>query len=55
MDFVADQFGDGGKFRILTVVDVFTRQALAVEAGLRLKGENVVAVLDLAPEKPIPC
>jgi putative transposase len=46
MDFVADQFGDGGKFRILTVVDVFTRQALAVEAGLRLKGENVVAVLN---------
>lgn len=46
MDFVADQFGSGGKFRILTVVDVFTRQALAVDAGLRLKGEHVVETLN---------
>jgi len=33
MDFVADEFGRGGKFRVLTVVDVFTRQSLAIEAG----------------------
>jgi len=46
MDFVADEFGRGGKFRVLTVVDVFTRQALATEAGLKLKGENVVEVLN---------
>jgi len=47
MDFVADQFGNGGKFRILTVVDIFTRQALAVDAGHRLKGEHVVEILNL--------
>lgn len=46
MDFVADELGHGGKFRILTVVDVFTRQALAIEAGSRLKGEHVVEVLN---------
>ncbi len=46
MDFVADQFGNGGKFRILTVVDVFSRQALAVDAGLRLRGEHVVETLN---------
>ena len=46
MDFVADEFGGGGKFRILTVVDVFTREALAVHAGHRLKGEHVIEVLN---------
>ena len=46
MDFVAVQLAGGGKFRILTVVDVFTRQAMAVEAGHRLRGEDVVTVLN---------
>ena len=46
IDFVADEFGEGGKFRMLTVVDVFTRQALAVDAGVRLRGENVVETLN---------
>jgi putative transposase len=46
MDFVADEFGEGGKFRMLTVVDVFTRQAMAVDAGIRLRGENVVETLN---------
>lgn len=46
MDFVADQFGNGGKFRILAVVDIFTRQALAVDAGHRLRGEHVVEILN---------
>ena len=46
MDFVADEFGRGGKFRILTVVDVYTRQSLAIEAGIRLKGQDVVQVLN---------
>ena len=46
MDFVADQLANGTKFRVLTVVDVFTREALAIEVGQRLKGEDVVAMLD---------
>ena len=46
MDFVADQLADGTKLRALTVVDVFTREALAIEVGQRLKGEDVVRTLD---------
>ena len=46
MDFVADQLGDGTKFRALTVVDVFTREALAIEVEQRLRGEDVVQTLD---------
>ena len=46
MDFVADQLSDGAKFRALTIVDVFTREALAIEVGSRLRGEHVVAVLN---------
>jgi putative transposase len=46
LDFVADQLADGRKFRELTVVHVYTREALAIEIGPRLRGEDVVATLD---------
>ncbi len=46
MDFVADALSSGSKFRLLTVVDVFSREALAIEVGSRLRGENVVEVLN---------
>jgi len=42
MDFVADQLADGRKLRALTVVDVFTREALCIRVGQRLRGEDVV-------------
>ena len=45
LDFVADQFSDGRRFRALTVVDVFTRECLAIEVGQSLKGHDVVRVL----------
>jgi putative transposase len=45
VDFVADQLEDGRRFRALTVVDVFTRESLAIEAGQSLKGTDVVNVL----------
>ena len=45
VDFVADQLVDGRRFRALTVVDVFTRESLAIEAGQSLKGADVVHVL----------
>jgi putative transposase len=45
MDFVADQTGGGQRFRALTIVDVFTRECLAVEPGKNLGGEDVVRVL----------
>lgn len=46
MDFVADQLADGSKFRSLTIVDVYTREALAIEVGASLRGEHVVATLN---------
>jgi len=42
MDFMADQLGDGAKFGILTVIYLFTRQAVVNEGGSRLRGEYVV-------------
>ena len=46
LDFVHDQLSDGQKIRMLTVVDVFSREALAIEVGRRLRGEPVVEVLN---------
>jgi putative transposase len=46
MDFVADQLQDGTRFRSLTIVDVYTREAVAIEAGQSLKGDDVVRVLN---------
>jgi putative transposase len=46
LDFVSDQLTDGRRFRALTIVDVFTRESLAVEVGRALKGTDVVEVLN---------
>ena len=46
LDFIHDELSNGQKFRALTVVDIFTREGLAIEVGRRLKGENVVEVLN---------
>jgi putative transposase len=43
---VADQLVNGHRFRALTVVDVFTRESLAIEVGQSLRGEHVVTVLN---------
>ena len=45
LDFVSDQLADGRRFRALTVMDVYTRESLAIEPGQSLKGEDVVRVL----------
>lgn len=42
MDFVADQLVNGGRFRALTIIDVFTRESLDIVVGQRLRGEHVV-------------
>ncbi len=46
MDFVADQLADGKRFRSLTVVDIYTRECLAIELEQRMKGEDVVRALN---------
>ena len=46
LDFVADQLTDGRRFRALTIVDLFTRESLAIELGQALKGTDVVELLN---------
>ena len=46
MDFVADQLADGRRFRALTVIDLFTRECLAIDVGHGLSGRDVVATLE---------
>lgn len=45
LDFVADQLYGGKRFRALTVVDVFTREARVIEVGQRLSAVDVVRTL----------
>lgn len=55
MDFVADQLANGTKFRTLTIIDVYSKEALAIEVGQRLRGEHVVAALNrLAAQRKAP-
>ena len=42
MDFVADQLVNGKRFRALTIVDVFSREALVIPVGQRLGADDVV-------------
>jgi len=46
LDFVSDQLGNGVRFRALTVLDVFTRECVAITVGQRLTGSEVVETLD---------
>jgi putative transposase len=46
MDFVSDTLFNGKRFRSLTVVDTYTREALAIHVGPGIKGEQIVDVMD---------
>ncbi len=46
MDFVSDALFDGRRLRALTLLDVYTREALAIAVDQGIKGEQVVAELD---------
>jgi len=44
-DFVEDRTREGRKFRMLNVVDEFTRECLAIRVGRKLKAVDVIDVL----------
>lgn len=44
-DFVEDALADGTRLRILTVLDEFTREGLAVDVALTTSAERVIGVL----------
>ena len=46
LDFVSDAFTDGRRFRVLAVVDDFTRECLGLIADTPLSGARVVRELD---------
>jgi putative transposase len=55
MDFVADSLFDGRRFRALTVVDNYSRECLAIEAGQSMTGADVAEVIErLVKEKGAP-
>jgi putative transposase len=55
IDFVSDALAWGRRIRLFTVVDVFTREALAIEIDTSLPGRRVVQVLErLAAQRGAP-
>jgi putative transposase len=55
LDFLEDALASGRKIRLLSIIDVFSREALAIEIDTSLPGSRVVRVLDrLAGERPLP-
>jgi putative transposase len=46
MDFMSDQLFDGHRIRILTLVDNHPRESLAIHVGQRIRGCEVVQVLE---------
>jgi putative transposase len=45
MDFVHDQLANWQAFRVLTVVDNWSRESVLLEAGFRLTGDSVAQAL----------
>jgi len=46
MDFMSDQLYSGRSIRMLTLVDNYSRECLALRVGVSLTGEDVVAILN---------
>jgi len=55
MDFITDRLENGRQFRILTVVDQFTRQCPLLQAGVSMTGRKVAQSLErLSLYHPLP-
>ncbi len=46
MDFVSDQLADGRRLRALPIIDIYTRECLAIEVDTSLTGERVARTLN---------
>lgn len=51
MDFVSDKLADGRSFRILTVIDQFTRECVGLEADRSMTGPKVAETLERARQE----
>ena len=55
MDFVTDRMENGRQFRILTIVDHFSRECPLMEAGVSMTGKRVARALErLSLDHPLP-
>jgi len=52
-DFVEDQTENGSRFRILTLIDEYTRECLATHAAWSIRAVDVITVVEAAIEEPI--
>lgn len=46
MDFMSDRLFDGRQFRVLTLIDTYSRECLVLKAGQSIRGPDVAEVLD---------
>ena len=54
-DFVSERLANGHKIRLLTVIDEYTRECLAIHVGYKLNSDHVLHVLsDLFVTKGLP-
>jgi len=51
MDFVADQLSDGRKIRMLTIVDLYTRECLDIDIGFNLRACDVVRAMNILKQE----
>jgi putative transposase len=55
IDFVLDSLFNGHRFRPITIVDNYSRECLAIEAGQSMTGAEVAAVVErLTKERAVP-
>jgi transposase InsO family protein len=50
-DFVEDQTENGSRFRILTLIDEYTRQCLAIHVAWSIRAVDVITVVEAAFER----
>ena len=50
MDFVFDTLISGRRFKVFTLVDVFTRECLALLVDFSISGKRVIEVLEQVAE-----
>lgn len=51
MDFIHDTFADGTSFRVLSVIDCYTRECVALVPRTRFRGEDVAACLSAVQQQ----
>jgi putative transposase len=55
MDFVSDALYDGRRLRLLTIIDLFTRECLGICVGQNLRAGDVIDMLNtIAFSRPLP-